>query len=93
MVRSWNTHRAWGVLDSPQTPGGCWAHVSSIARPGPWNVEAGDEYLLQWESAQQDGFAYRAVRMWLAGTEPVDPVVRHDGTAYTSSLTLSFDED
>jgi len=49
--------------------------------------------MLEWEHAQQDGFAYRAVRMWLAGTAPIDPVVRHNNSAYSSSLTLTFDED
>jgi cold shock protein len=92
-IRRWNTHRAWGVLDSPETPGGCWAHLSNIARPGPWDIQPGDEYMLEWEHAQQDGFAYRAVRMWPAGTAPIDPVIRHNSSAYSSSLTLTFDED
>lgn len=78
-VRRWNTHRAWGVLDSPETPGGCWAHLSSIARPGPWDVQPGDEFVLEWEHARQDGFAYRAVRMWPAGSRSAPIPAGSDG--------------
>ena len=49
--------------------------------------------MLELELAQQDGFAYRAVRMWPAGTAPIDPAVRRNSIAYSSSLTLTFDED
>jgi CspA family cold shock protein len=61
-------------------------------------VQPADEYMLEWEHAQQDGFAYRAVRMWPAGTAPINPVIQHDSSAYNSnaygsSLTLTFDED
>ncbi len=52
----------WGVIDSPETPGGCWAHYSAVAVAGFAHLEAGQEVLLEWEAAEQDGFAYRAVR-------------------------------
>src|SRR5687767_5224347 len=29
-VREWHNDLGWGVLDSPETPGGCWIHYSAI---------------------------------------------------------------
>lgn len=29
-VRSWFGEEGWGVIDSPETPGGCWAFFSHI---------------------------------------------------------------
>ncbi len=74
-VREWHDELGWGVLDSPQTPGGCWAHFSAIETPVVFqepgliarkyaSLVAGDTVNLQWESAKQDGFDYRAVKVW-----------------------------
>lgn len=32
-VRTWDDEEGWGVLDSPETPGGCWCHFSDIEVP------------------------------------------------------------
>ena len=32
-VREWHEDLGWGVLDSPDTPGGCWVHYSVIDTP------------------------------------------------------------
>lgn len=72
VVREWNEDEGWGVIDSSETPGGCWAHFSAIATPviessGDYVmreyavVNAGDTVDLTWEQARQDGFNYRAV--------------------------------
>jgi CspA family cold shock protein len=42
-VRVWHREEGWGVIDSPDTPGGCWAHFShlwndKIPEPGPGEV-------------------------------------------------------
>lgn len=71
-VREWHEDQGWGVLDSPETPGGCWAHYSAIAGPvlaseGGVAVSqyktasAGDRVDLEWESFVQDGYDFRAV--------------------------------
>jgi CspA family cold shock protein len=31
-VRVWHREKGWGVIDSPDTPGGCWAHFGHL-----WN--------------------------------------------------------
>ncbi len=33
-VRQWLDEEGWGVIDSPDTLGRCWAHYSSVAVPG-----------------------------------------------------------
>ncbi|SDG11172.1 cold shock protein (beta-ribbon, CspA family) [Pseudonocardia oroxyli] len=95
-VRVWHDEEGWGVIDSPSTPGGCWAYYSNIAIPDQYrNLDAGQLVELEWESAQQDGFDFRAVRVWPRGEEPYDrpptPVSEGD-TAYRSTLTIYFDD-
>ncbi|ROO52320.1 hypothetical protein EDC02_7242 [Micromonospora sp. Llam0] len=31
VIRSWNVDEGWGVIDSAETPGDCWAHFSAAA--------------------------------------------------------------
>ncbi|GAA0618405.1 cold shock domain-containing protein [Kribbella sandramycini] len=63
VVRSWQTDEGWGVLDCPSTPGGCWAHFSAIDAEGFRSLTVGDRVRLQWEHGDQDGYAFRAVRI------------------------------
>lgn len=73
IVREWHDDLGWGVLDSVETPRGCWTHYSVIATPLISHLEgrgamyeykslsAGDVVELEWEELGQDGFAYTAV--------------------------------
>lgn len=71
-VREWHDDLGWGVLDSPETPGGCWTHFSVIGSPYVGTADCaevseyksllmGEEVEFEWEAPGQDGFAYRAV--------------------------------
>ena len=71
-VREWHEDLGWGVLDSPETPGGCWTHYSVIEtrrvesshRGEVFEYKAltkGDVADLEWEAPGQDGFGYRAI--------------------------------
>jgi cold shock protein len=61
-VREWDADRGWGVLDSADTPGGCWAHFSSISGMcGYLSLTAGEQVSFTFERARQDGYDYRAV--------------------------------
>jgi cold shock CspA family protein len=63
-VRMWNDEEGWGVADSEQTPGGCWAHYSDIIGGGYRTVPVGATVVLDWEQvADQDGYRYRATRI------------------------------
>jgi CspA family cold shock protein len=66
-VREWDDEEGWGVLDSSETPGGCWAHFSVVEMSGFHSLAAGQKVSLEWESGEQDGFQYRAVRVVLQG--------------------------
>ncbi|OBA37794.1 cold-shock protein [Rhodococcus sp. 852002-51564_SCH6189132-a] len=63
-VREWNDEQGWGVIDSDQTPGGCWAHYSTIIGEGFRTVAVGATVVLDWEQVtDQDGYHYRATRI------------------------------
>ncbi|WP_432829712.1 hypothetical protein [Dactylosporangium sp. CA-092794] len=66
-VREWRDEEGWGVLDSPDTPGGCWTHFSGIDMPGYRALRPGEVVQLEWESPGQDGYGYRAVRVVRSG--------------------------
>jgi CspA family cold shock protein len=61
VVREWHREEGWGVVDSPQTPGGCWVHFSHIQSAGYRELGPGRTVTLEFEPADQDGFSYRAV--------------------------------
>lgn len=65
-VREWDDEEGWGVLDSAETPGGCWTHFSAIEMEGFRSLTAGEKVTLEWEAGEQDGFQYRAVRVVVA---------------------------
>ena len=75
-VRVWHRDEGWGVIDSPETPGGCWAHFTHLWNDnppdhGPGEVveisggfrEAfeGEPVDFEWEPANQDVYAFRAI--------------------------------
>lgn len=65
VVREWHPEEGWGVVDSPQTPGGCWVHFSHIQATRYRELAPGTTVALEFEPADQDGFAYRAVTVKL----------------------------
>ena len=64
-VREWFAEDGWGVLDSAETPGGCFAHYSAIEMEGYRSLAPGQSVQLEWEAPGflQDGYVYRAVRV------------------------------
>ncbi len=63
VCRLWNGNEGWGVLDSPETPGGCWTHFSHIDMAGYRSLDEGQRVQLQWRAPGQDGYDYAAVRV------------------------------
>jgi CspA family cold shock protein len=91
-VRTYDADEGCGVIDGPDVPGGCWVHFSAIAAPGYRELTPGQQVSFRAEAADQDGFSFRAVKVWTGGTEPPDPSPSQDSPgAYHSSLTLTFD--
>ncbi|PBC83794.1 'Cold-shock' DNA-binding domain-containing protein [Streptomyces sp. 2224.1] len=52
-----------GVLDSPETPGGCFGHFSDIQMTGFRTLAPGQQVDLTWEAPgfKQGGYDYRAL--------------------------------
>ncbi|GAA2600321.1 hypothetical protein GCM10010399_33920 [Dactylosporangium fulvum] len=93
IVRAYNAGEGWGVIDGPDVAGGCWVHFSVIVMDGYRQLFQGQSVSFRAEAATQDGFAYRAVKVWTGDTEP-DDQRREDAepNAYHSTLALTFDE-
>lgn len=91
-VREWNDSEGWGVIDSGETPGGCWVHFSAIVSEGYRRLIPGDLVTFTHQTARQDGFDYRAVQVWAPGVP--QSVRREDGPsgAYQSSLTIRWSD-
>jgi cold shock protein len=92
-VRVWHDAEGWGVVDSAETPGGCWVHYSHLLVTGCRALQVGQEVEFEHEAPGQDGYAYRAVAVRALRAAPVQPEVGPPGAAYTSTLTLTFDDD
>jgi cold shock protein len=90
LVREWHDDEGWGVVDAAEVPGGCWVSFAHVALTGHRHLRPGQAVALDWERAAQDGFDYRAVRAWPWGADPAETTTSA-ATAYTSSLTLTFD--
>jgi CspA family cold shock protein len=93
-VRFWHDELGWGVLDSDETPGGCWAHFSKLRMPGPHNLAAGGRVHFDWEAVEQDGYSYRATIAWPDGVDPAsDDIIRiTDSPSNGSTLTITWDD-
>lgn len=70
IVRSWNSEEGWGVIDSAETPGGCWAHFTHIqadadtAARGFRTFDRGQPVEFTWEKYPQDGYEFRVIAVW-----------------------------
>lgn len=92
VVREWHDRDGWGVLDSEETPGGCWAHVSHLKMAGEARAEAGQTVTFTFESGRQDGFDYRALDVAIDGVPRVEPTeVPPPSPGYQSRLTVDWD--
>ncbi|GAA0380753.1 cold shock domain-containing protein [Micromonospora gifhornensis] len=93
VVRIYHGDEGWGVIDGAEVPGGCWVHFSAIAMNGYRQLAAGQGVSFIAEPMAQDGFAYRAVKVWTTETEPLDEQSESaQSRAYHSTMTLAFDE-
>jgi ADP-ribose pyrophosphatase YjhB (NUDIX family) len=93
VVREWHSDLGWGVLDSDATPGGCWAHFSSVLMDGYRTLEEGQAVRFEFDRGRQDGFAFRAVAVWTGDDRPPAPGRDEPSAAYRSTLHLDFGPD
>ncbi|MEH1169252.1 cold shock domain-containing protein [Micromonospora sp. CPCC 205539] len=93
-VRTFSADEGWGVIDGPDVPGGCWVHFSAIATDGYRQLTPGQPVSFRAEAVGQDGFAFRAAKVWTGDVEPPEAPKQHGtSVAYHSTLTLTFDDD
>ena len=95
VVREWNDDHGWGVIDSADAPGGCWAHFSMIVSPGYRTLDTCSHVVFTYETAAQDGFSCRAVQVWSPGVSPEalqQPAQDELSAAYRSSLTIQWQD-
>ena len=73
VVTVWRHEEGWGVIESRDTPGGCWFFFSDLwgserpqAAPGEIlraknrTAVLGETVDFDWEATEQDGYSYRA---------------------------------
>jgi len=93
IVREWYSAEGWGVIDSQNARGGCWAHQSHLDMEGVRELHTGQEVELTFDDRGQDGYSFRAIRVIVPGV-PASPTfgtsVRSD--AYRSDAVIRFDE-
>ena len=83
VVSRWSDDEGWGVIESAETPGGCWVHFSVIGGSGGLrSLSVGQAVEFDWEPAEQDGFRCRATAV---GGSP------GERSAYGSALRIEYD--
>ena len=88
VVREYHPDQGWGVIEAPDTPGGCWVHFSALGgRP----LASGQPVSFRAEQVNQDGYAYRAVKAWTGDVEP-DDVAPETGSSVTFHTDLVLGE-
>lgn len=68
VVRLWHDEKGWGIVDSAETPGGCWVHYSAVRSDhfDPGIPRAGQAVEIIWEPTSQDRWRFVAGAMWLS---------------------------
>lgn len=91
-MRVWHSEEGWGVIDSDETPGGCWTHFSMVLVAGYTDLVVGQD--VEFEAADQDGYLFRTLTAWPAGQERVQPqVTEGPSDAFSATLTVVFDDE
>ena len=90
-VREWHDADGWGVLDSDETPGGCWAHFSHLRMAGCHRAVPGQRVTFTFEPGPQGGFDYRAVDVTIDGVPRIETELQPPGPGYQSRLTIDWD--
>ncbi|AOD24915.1 hypothetical protein IM25_24625 (plasmid) [Rhodococcus sp. p52] len=61
VVTSWDDYEGWGVIESDDTPGGCWVHFGSLDQSRFRNLEVGATVEFAWRpTTNQEGYFYVA---------------------------------
>jgi CspA family cold shock protein len=64
VVREWNDEEGYGVVDSPETPGGCGVVFQMIQMEGYRTLRPGQRVKFTYGAARQDDCDFQAVNVW-----------------------------
>jgi cold shock protein len=95
VVREWHDDGGWGVIDSPETPGGRWVSFAHIDMAAPRNLRAGQSVDFTFESVtSQDGYTWVAVVVHPEGVAPAPPrePTEWGPDAFSSTLRIEYDD-
>jgi CspA family cold shock protein len=90
-VREWHQDQGWGVVDSDETPGGCWVHFSALRMAGDHQARTGQLVSFTYQPVAQDGFAYQALDVTIEGIPAAQPDPQPAGAGYHSHPTVESD--
>jgi hypothetical protein len=80
-VRVWDAEQGWGVFDSAETPGGCWADANEVMpMKQPLDLRPGSSVRFDWTDISPllvEGFRYRAYSFY-----PIDESLDLDDEDY-----------
>lgn len=68
IFRFWLDDDGWGIIDSPDTPGGCFAHFSTVDMTGYVALPAGQYVQFGAEPMEIEGVHWSATSV-----TPIDP--------------------
>lgn len=93
MVSQWSAEQGWGVIESVDTPGGCWAHFSTITGEDfeLGSLDVGQVVTFTWVVAEQDGYAFRTTRIGPPTTSGAS--VSASSEAYCSNLSIVYSKE
>ena len=90
-VREWDDDEGFGVLDSADTPGGCWAHSSIVVMDGFRSLVPGERVTFVFEPGPQDGYSYRALQVWPPGVSAGTPLPEAAELSDAAWITLTIE--
>lgn len=64
-VSNWDSEGGFGVIESTETPGGCWAHFSALHPNTLFELRPQQAVTFEFEVVDQDGYQFRATKVWL----------------------------
>jgi CspA family cold shock protein len=94
VVQTYLADESHGVIATTLTPGGCWVHFSALR--DRFELHPGEHVFLTVEAAEQDGFHFRAVAVWVDHASIAAGIdrawhVRGPSPAFRSTLTITDD--
>ncbi|MHA4852115.1 cold-shock protein [Rhodococcus sp. MSC1_016] len=92
VVRSWDFGRMQGIIDSDETPGGCWTLFHSVAVEGFPSLREGQQVEFEWDvlDSPMMGCDFYTIRAWPVGGEPY--VAPRSDSPFSTRVWITFSD-